>query len=262
MPVLKSFAGGGVFGAAWGSGPPSVLALHGWRRTHQDFSPVFDHPDFVVGHAAVGLDLFGFGATPAPPAAWGTEDYARHLLPLFDGPDGLADRVTLVGHSFGGRVAVRLARLIPTRIERLVLTGVPLLDRQGRRTSVALTYRVGRRLYRMGVVGDARMEAMRTRNGSPDYRAARGVMREVFVRILAEEYAEALALLTCPVDLVWGEEDAEVPVEVAERARLLVVSGSLRVVPGIGHLVPTEAPDALRNVVLGRTDVGSGGTDR
>ena len=40
--MLKSFAGGKVFGATWGAAPARVLALHGWQRTHQDFSGVFD----------------------------------------------------------------------------------------------------------------------------------------------------------------------------------------------------------------------------
>ena len=144
--MLKSFAGGRVFGASWGSGAATVVALHGWQRTHRDFSAVFEDPAFAGAHAAIGLDLFGFGATPPPPEPWGTEEYARHLLPLFDGADGLAERVTIVGHSFGGRVAVRLAAMAPDRIERLVLTGVPLLDRADRRATPSLSYRVARRI--------------------------------------------------------------------------------------------------------------------
>ena len=69
----------------------------------------------------VAPDLFGFGATPPPPEAWGSAEYARPLLPLFEEPGVLADRVVVVGHSFGGRVAVHLAPLVPDRIERLVL---------------------------------------------------------------------------------------------------------------------------------------------
>ena len=82
--------------------------------------------------AAVALDLPGFGATPPPPEPWGSEEYARHLLPLFEEPGVLAERIVLVGHSFGGRVGVHLATLVPDRIERVVLHHGPcLLDREG-----------------------------------------------------------------------------------------------------------------------------------
>jgi pimeloyl-ACP methyl ester carboxylesterase len=252
VPVLKSFAGGALFGGGWGEGPPTVLALHGWRRSHLDFAPVFDDQDGADRVGALAPDLWGFGATPPPPEPWGSEEYARHLLPLFEEEGVLADRIVLVGHSFGGRVAVRLWGLVPDRIERIVLTGVPLLDRQGRRARPAAPFRLARRLHRMGLVGDQRMEAMRDRYGSPDYRAATGVMRGVFVGLLAEQYTSDLALLGCPVDLVWGEKDTEVPLEVAVRAQALVGDVTLATIPGVGHLVPTEAPRELLRAVVTR----------
>jgi pimeloyl-ACP methyl ester carboxylesterase len=255
MPVLKSFADGQLFGGAWGPGTPTVLALHGWRRDHHDFARIFgDGGAGTLG--AVAPDLFGFGATPPPPVPWGTEQYAQNLLPLFAEPGLLADRVVVVGHSFGGRVAVRLNGLVPDRIERLVLTGVPLLDRAGRHKRPAAAYRMVRLLHRVGLIGEDRLEAARHRYGSPDYRAAEGIMRAVFVRVLAEQYAEELPTIACPVQLVWGEEDTEVPVEVAVRAQPLFPSATLLTLPGIGHLTPTEAPETLRHVIMGRTGSG------
>jgi pimeloyl-ACP methyl ester carboxylesterase len=264
VPVLKSFAGGRLFGGTWGTGVPTVLALHGWARTHLDFAPAFDLQVPAGGDGGdripgtVALDLFGFGATPPPPEPWGSDDYARQLLPLFDEVGTLGDRIVVVGHSFGGRVAVHLASLVPDRIERMVLCGVPLLHRSDRRSRTAPTFRVARRLHAMGLVGDQRMEALRNKFGSPDYRAAQGVMRGVFVRLLAEQYGEAMAGARCPVEMLWGHEDTEVPLEVAERARDLFPSATLSVLPGIGHLLPTEAPRQLRTAVFGG-DVGPSG---
>jgi pimeloyl-ACP methyl ester carboxylesterase len=255
VSVLKSFAGGRLFGATWGSGPASVLALHGWRRSHSDFDPVFAAAGTKV--AAVGLDLFGFGATPPPPEAWGSPEYARVVASVFE-EAALGERVTVVGHSFGGRVALFLEQLVPDRIERLVLTGVPLLDRVDRRSRVAVPYRLGRRLHRWGLVTDERMETLRQRHGSPDYRAATGVMREVFVRVLGEDYREVIAGTRCPVDLVWGAEDTESPLEVAQRAAGLFPSASLTVLDGVGHLTPTEAPDALARSIVEGTAAASG----
>ncbi|HEY6624206.1 MAG TPA: alpha/beta hydrolase [Acidimicrobiales bacterium] len=245
--MLKSFADGHLFGRTWGPGAPSVLALHGWRRNHLDFDPVFAVPAFEGSHAAMAVDLPGFGATPPPPAGWGSLQYAEHLVALFD---DLADRVTVVGHSFGGRVALHLPGLLPGRIDRLILTGVPLLDREGRRRRPKLAFRMGRRLHRIGLVSDKRMEVLRNKYGSPDYRAAQGVMREVFVRLLSEQYGTLLEQLDLPVTLLWGGDDTEVPVEVAERSAGLLRTSELIVRPGAGHLTPTEIPTDLRAAVL------------
>ena len=245
--MLKSFAGGRLFGATWGFGDATVLALHGWRRDHRDFAAVFGHGS----GPAMAVDLFGFGATPAPPEPWGSADYARGLLPLFADRSGLDERILLVGHSLGGRVALQLATLVPERVERMVLCGVPLVDLDGGRSRPATSFRLVRRLHRLGLVSDSRMEVMRKRHGSPDYRAADGVMRSVLVRLVAEQYREQIRSVNCPVDLVWGELDTEVPREVAVRARPMFARASLHIVPGAGHLVPTEAPDALRRIVFG-----------
>jgi len=243
--MLKAFAGGRLFGALHGASPPRVLALHGWGRSHADFDAV------LAGSDALALDLPGFGATPDPDGPWGGREYAEAVAAVLD---AAAQPVVVLGHSFGGRVAVHLAAARPERVRALVLTGVPLVRPSGaRRRRPPLGYRVGRALHRRGLVGEARMEALRQRYGSADYRAARGVLRQVHVRAVNETYEEQLRALRCPVELVWGAEDTDVSVAVAKAAAELLstedVEVRLTVLPGVGHLVPTAAPEALREVL-------------
>ena len=243
--MLKAFADGRLFGTLHGASPPRVLALHGWGRSHADFDAV------LAGADALALDLPGFGATPAPDGAWGGREYAAVVAEVLD---GFTEPPVVLGHSFGGRVAVHLAAAHPERARALVLTGVPLLRPSGvRRRKPPLGYRVGRALHRRGFVGEARMEALRQRHGSADYRAARGVMRQVHVRAVNETYEEQLRALRCPVELVWGADDIDVRPAVAEAAaELLSAAGvdvRVTVLPGVGHHVPTAAPEALREVL-------------
>lgn len=142
----------------------------------------------------------------------------------------------------------------------MVLTAVPLLRRaDAPRRRPAPAYRVGRALHRRGLVSEARMESLRQRYGSPDYRAATGVMRAVHVRVVNETYEEQLAAVACPVDLVWGDDDGEVPVSVAVAAQGLLADSSLHVVAGAGHHVPLTAPGALREAIGRRRRVDGGG---
>ena len=240
--MLKAFAAGRVFGASSGTGSPWVLALHGWRRSHRDFDAVLD------GVAAIAVDLPGFGATPEPPEPWSTLQYAEWIAPIVD---ELAPGAVLVGHSFGGRVAAHLAAQQPERIGALVLTGVPLVANPARRpTRPPLAFRAGRALHRKGVIGDRRMESLRQRYGSADYRAADGVMRGVLVQAVNETYEVPLAAYPGPVELVWGQDDREVPVAVAEAAATIGQQAVLTLCPSAGHLVPTSAPDCLRAAIL------------
>jgi pimeloyl-ACP methyl ester carboxylesterase len=235
--MLKSFAGGALFGAASGTGRPWVLALPGWCRTHRDFDAVLGGVD------AIALDLPGFGVASPPPEPWSTADYARHVAPVLR---DMAPGVVVLGHSFGGRVAVHLGASHADRIGALVLTGVPLLRPAGARRSSPVAFRLGRALHRRGLLGGARMEALRRRHGSADYRAAAGVMRDVLVKAVNETYEHQLAAFPGPVELVWGDRDEQVPVAVAQDARAVCLDATLTCCAGAGHLLPLEVPGALR----------------
>jgi pimeloyl-ACP methyl ester carboxylesterase len=94
------------------------------------------------------------------------------------------------------------------------------------------------------------MEEARQKYGSRDYRNASGVMRDVLVASVNESYEVELARLEVPVTFLCGEEDREVPLGVATRASsLLTGTHTLKSLPGVGHLLPTEAPGELANVV-------------
>jgi pimeloyl-ACP methyl ester carboxylesterase len=101
------------------------------------------------------------------------------------------------------------------------------------------------------VISEARIEAIRRRYGSDDYRAASGVMREVLIRSLAEDYAAVVASLRCPVELVWGDDDTAAPLVVAEKLEAALSYAHLVVCPGAGHLTPLTVPGELRDA-LGR----------
>ncbi|MGD0742549.1 MAG: alpha/beta hydrolase [Acidimicrobiales bacterium] len=243
--MLSGYLQGRAFGERYGTSAPWVLAVHGWGRTHVDFARVLGGTDAEQMVDAIALDLPGFGASPAPDGAWGAKDYAAFLRPLLD---EMAGRVVLVGHSFGGRAAVELAALADGQVAALVLTGVPLV-RLGRPPRPPARYRVVRSLAGAGIVSQRRLDTARERYGSRDYREARGIMRDVLVRALSEDYRPSLARLRCPVELVWGERDTVVPVAVAEAALKSIAEGRLTVLAGVDHFVPTSAPAALRTAM-------------
>ncbi len=226
-----------------------VLALHGWRRTHDDFAASLG-PSAPGGPlSTLAPDLPGFGATPAPAQAWGSVEYAAAVAYALEDAVGPGPAPVVVGHSLGGRIAVRLASARPELVGALVLSGAPLLPRAAGPRRPPLGFRTVRALHRAHLVGDASMDRARERHGSPDYRAAHGVMRDVLVRLVNERYDDALAALRCPVELVWGDDDAEAPVESARALASAIPQAHLSVCHGAGHLLPLTAPVELRAAV-------------
>lgn len=245
LPVLTSFAGAQIFGESYGTGKPVVLALHGWRRDHRDFTAMLTTP--APGLDAIAVDLPGFGGTPPPAEAWGSKRYAEALLPVLA---DMQDRVVVIGHSFGGRVGVHLAGIAPDRVAGLVLTGVPLFRATDAPSRSPFPFRLVKNLAGRGLVSQELLERYRQKYGSDDYRAATGVMRDVLVTLVGESYGDALSNVVCPVEMVWGGTDTVAPVVITSKINAALPHGAnLVVCDGVGHMMPTSAPGELRAAI-------------
>lgn len=239
--MLQSFCDGRLFAERTGHAHTEVVGLHGWARSRADLAAA------LAGLNALAIDLPGFGASPEPPTAWDSKSYAALIaeaLASLDSPP------VLLGHSFGGRIAVKLAAWWPESVSGLVLSGVPLLRPEpARRVPPKLAFRIARWGSRHGIVSEPVMEKLRQRYGSEDYKRASGIMRSILVRVVNESYEDDLPRITCPVELVWGSNDTAAPLAMAQRACSLLPDARLEVVEGAGHMMPLAAPDALRRAV-------------
>ena len=98
--MLQSFCEGRLFAERASLEPTEVIGLHGWARSREDLAGP------LAGLNALAVDLPGFGASPEPPEAWDSRAYAALIAEVLAGLDRPQ---VLLGHSFGGRVAVKLA---------------------------------------------------------------------------------------------------------------------------------------------------------
>jgi pimeloyl-ACP methyl ester carboxylesterase len=96
---------------------PAVLFIHGLTGSHRNWAHLVEKLD--TDHRVLVPDLFGHGASAKP---MGDYSLGAHAATLRDLLDRLGiDQVTLVGHSFGGGIAMQFCYLFPGRVERLVL---------------------------------------------------------------------------------------------------------------------------------------------
>ncbi|MEI8147813.1 MAG: alpha/beta hydrolase [Actinomycetes bacterium] len=246
--MLKAFANGQLFGQVYGDGTPQILWLHGWGRSGADFTAA---AEILArgGVASVALDLPGFGASPLPPFVGGAREYADLLAPVVREIFG-DSMPTVVGHSFGGRVAAVMAARHPDMFSHLILTGAPLLAREGAGRRSPRTYRFIKKLAALGLVPPARLERAKQQYGSADYRAATGQLRDILVVTVGESYEDELTLITSPTTLLWGADDHDVPVDIARRTLdFMTTNTTLVVLDNVGHLVPLQAAERLASEV-------------
>jgi len=253
-----------------GAGAPLVL-VHGWPQHWWAWRRVL--PDLAAAHRVLCPDLRGLGWSDAPPGAYAKEDWATDLLALLDAL-GL-ERVDLVGHDWGGLVALLAALRAPERLRTVTALSIfhpwTRTPRPTPRALAPLAYQpplampvlgerllrhapqMVRELIRRGSQRDARWtddeldEYARVLQQPARARASSALYRTFLLReapaFAAGRYAGVR--LRVPALMLTGARDAVVGPPVlagledhADRARTAVVERC-------GHFLPEERPDAL-----------------
>lgn len=225
-----------------GAGDPVVL-LHGWGASSQSLAPLSE--SLAKSFRVVSLDLPGFGWSQPPPAAWGSADYALHVGRWMSEME--IGSAAVLGHSFGGRIAICLAGGQPARVARLVLVasaGIRPRRRAGFRARVAATKLVKWffSLPGWGVVGRRIIARRLERTGSRDYRAA-GRLRPTLVKLVNEDLTEVLPTIQVPTLILWGSRDQEVPRSAMEIMHAKIARSRLVVIEEAGHFPFLDAPE-------------------
>ena len=217
-----------------GSGSP-VIVLHGWGGAIESVRPIIQCLSRT--HTAYALDFPGFGQSKQPPADWGIFDYAEWVGTFMDIIQ--CPQAHLIGHSFGGRVAIVLAAQHSHRINRLILVdsaGIrsPRTWRHHLRVNLFKGTRGLSRLIPVPRWQEAALKQMYAIFGSTDYRDA-GPMRGIFVRVVNEDLQALLPAIQAASLLIWGENDGDVPLSHGEIMAREMPNAHLEVLSGAGH---------------------------
>ena len=230
-----------------GSGKP-LLLLHGWGTSLDAFAAMI--ADLGRSFAVTAFDFPGHGGSDMPPATWAVDDFAAMTLEAMAGL-GL-ERASILGHSFGGRVAIKLAAAHPDRVDRLVLVdaaGVPPRRTAGRvlkRAASRFANALGRHL---GRPGNAVRRRIVGRIASPDYVNA-GPLRDTFLAIVKEDLRPFMVRIACPTLLVWGESDDDTPLADGRAMEKLIPDATLLVLKNAGHFSYLDQYGRFRLAVI------------
>jgi pimeloyl-ACP methyl ester carboxylesterase len=213
----------------------ALVLLHGWGASSQSLAPLCGA--LADTYRVLTVDLPGFGWSMAPPVAWGTAEYAGHVERLMreTGMQGAA----LLGHSFGGRIAIRLAVQQPPLLSRLVLvasSGIRPRRRAGYYVRVACV-KLTRWFFSLpgwGATGQYMISRLSGRFGSRDYLAA-GSMRPTLVKVVNEDLTPLLPAIQAPTLILWGDRDQEVPRSAMQLMAARIPQARLVVFEGAGH---------------------------
>jgi pimeloyl-ACP methyl ester carboxylesterase len=212
-----------------------IFIMHGWGQTQDSMRVLGDL--LSKWYQVYLIDLPGFGKTPKPQADWDTIEYAKRIAAYVDELN--LGSVHLIGHSFGGRVSIRLASRFPEQALSVILInsgGLQTVQSAGKKWR---SMRV-RWLGKACKAADATLGTNLNKDwfvpnfGSRDYLAA-GSMRTILIKAVNEDVSEDAQKIKAPTFLLWGDRDQETPVEFAYRFHKLIQNSRLVVMPGKDH---------------------------
>lgn len=233
---------------------PVLLCLHGWGGSQESFAELraalTDAPLTILTP-----DLPGFGGAPEPKEPWGIEDYAQWVETwLQDSGFRLQDPLLLLGHSFGGQIAVQLAARGSLSITHLYLCAAAAIrPRFSLKRSIGFVVaKAGRGLLRVPGLGGLHSvfrallyKLMRVH----DYERASPVMQKTMLNITHDDLTPLLSSIAIPTDLFWGTDDKMTPLKNGRQMVAHLPAGTLHVFPGVRHAVHRSRAAAIAAVI-------------
>ncbi len=253
-----------------GSGQ-KILLIHGLAGSSKTWDDVMP---LLTPHAdVIAVDLLGHGESAKPTGDYSLGAFAsglRDFLSIMG-----IDSVTIVGHSFGGGVAMQLAYQHPHLVDRLVLVGsgglgrevswlLRLLTLPGAEYVMPIAFPkpivdratdVGRQLGRRNIRSPRLAEMWRAysslagaTNRKAFVRTMRGVIEPSGQTVDASDRLYLAAHV--PTMIVWGDQDGIIPVEHGYAAHELIPTSRLEILEGVGHFPHVEQADTVANLLI------------
>ena len=240
---------------------PALILLHGFGGSLHTWDAWATRLDGTF--RVIRLDLPGFGLTGPDPAGDYTDARSHAVLMALMDHLGLA-HAAVAGHSMGGRIAWTLAALHPERVDHLILLAPDGFASPGFQYGVApkvplllrvLPYVLPSFLIRPSLAAAYANPAMVTDALLTQYRdllLAPGVRQAILDRTAQQvlvDPAPLLARIRAPVLLLWGEQDAMIPVRNADDYVRALPGAQVVRFPGVGHVLNEEAAEGTVEAV-------------
>jgi len=279
-----------------GEGESPIVLLHGWGVDSERYLPLGKYLSEAQNsklkaqsYCIYILDLPGFGKSKEPKENWGLDDYVRLInkfvenitrkksgfelvkdilkekLEKYKRYDNMnyhsknktAKKIILIGHSFGGRIAIKYAAKYPEKVDKLILTGAAGIKHKltVKQKALFILTKIGKVFFSLPVINHFQKPVYNifskiARSRKKDYYNASPRMKEIMKNVLVEDLTDYLGKIKTPTLLVWGKEDKTTPLADGEMMKLKIKNSKLKVIDGANHSLPYQKAEEFSEIVL------------
>jgi len=224
------------------------LILHGWGSRAEKWRAVGELLT-KKGYRVIIPDLPGFGKSDEPATPWNLDSYCDFIEEFVK---ALAlTNFFLLGHSFGGALAVKCSLKFSGKIDKLFLVGAACFRSKDIRKRLfyiiakvlkIFSFFPGYQFFRKGFYKFIIRQS--------DYPYTDGVMKDIYLKIIKEDLSDTLSLVKVPTMIIWGEKDDVVPLKNAYLINRKIKNSQLVIIPKGDHYLEQKLPEKLSEIIL------------
>lgn len=207
-----------------------IVFLHGWGA---DLNSFLWLKEYFEDYSLLFVDFPGFGKSPEPSIPFTVLNFTTELKNLLNNFE--INELILVGHSFGGRVAIKFSFLFQDNYKNFKLC---LIDSAGIKPRRNLKYyiRVARfKMLKKKAMKNQKLHSKLDTFGSSDYKKLSLIMKQTFVRVVNEDLSSNAKFIKCKTIIVWGNKDKETKLYMAKKLSKLISNSKLYILKNAGH---------------------------
>ena len=217
----------------------TIIILHGWGHSAdlwQNMKKKLENAGFEV----IADDLPGFGSMAGKAIDFGIKDYANWFENQYK-EIITNEKIILIGHSLGGRIAIELAQNNPKWLEKLILIGTPGIYQPTPKTKLLKNLSFLKNLPLFGLLASS---------FNPEYESAKlSNLKETYQNVVGYDQKSILYTIHSSTFLIWGEKDFVVPISIALEMNKLILDSKLKLIPNSGHSPHLDSPDLLFGIL-------------
>jgi len=225
-----------------------ILILRGWGSDYKNWQEEIELLE-NQGYEIYSPDLPGFGENFPPPKPWSIDEYVNWVKEFCEKQN--LSQFFLLGHSFGGAVAIKFLSKYSQKVKKLILVDSSGIRRKTFKKEILkkISGFVKKVSYRP-LFNPIRKIFYKFFFRS-DYFYTEGVMKDTYLNIINEDLSSYLSCISLPTLIIWGENDRLTPVKDAYLMKEKIAGSSLEIIPEIGHNPHREAPEKLVAAITG-----------
>ncbi|OQX00667.1 hypothetical protein BWK69_00980 [Candidatus Parcubacteria bacterium A4] len=225
----------------------NLIILHGWQSSKEKWGKVKDLLE-KEGMRVIIPDLPGFKKETELSKAWNLDDYvewfnifSKEYPPFF-----------LLGHSFGGRMAIKFSEKYPNTISGLILVSAGGAEQRKNFKKSVLFFlaSIFKHLSFLPGYSFLRKLFYKFIVRKTDYLAVKGFLKETFKNVIKEDLKPLLGKIKTETLIVWGDKDNYLSVQNGFLMKEKISNSELKIFQKMGHNLHTEIPEKLTEIII------------